>query len=331
MLTITPIQSKKYEECKQTSHPRPVFTQKQDAFERTNISFKGGVDLHLPVREIEELFERTYEALIKESDNIKKYKLTKECTDSLRKLQSKRDGGNLHCDRDHEIANQLYTLVKHSSDLIRGKVPNNQYDHNLFKRSATNVMAVVKRYELFLEKGLDKGTMPPIEVFKIAHDYANEYAKGKGVNILVEGEELLSKHQDGISMVLGSRLEDYQWYTIPSNLMQNGVKYAKDGSTVNVKLAEQAIDGKKFLTVSVRDEGIGIPKEEQKKVLEGERAQNAIDSGIQGTGYGLRRVKNLIKDFQGREVEPIQINSPLYPENIQYPGAEITAYLRLKD
>lgn len=331
MLKITPIQNKKYGEFKSTSHPRPVFTQKQDAFERTNISFKGGVDLHLPVREIEELFERTYQALVKEPDVAKQCKQTTECFDELIRLRTKRAGGSFHIDRDHEIVNQMNDLVDYNNDLILGKVPNNQFYYSLFKRSAANVMAVVRRYEFFLEKGLDKNTMSPKDVFGMACEYAREYAKGKDVKLVVEGEDVLSKHKDGIISYFGHQFEDYNLYIISSNLMQNGVKYTRQGSTVNVKFAEQAIGKEKYLTIAVRDEGIGIrTKEDWENALKGNRAQNAIDAGIQGTGHGIRRVARILEKTYWQN-KTLERNFPLNPGNIQYPGTEITAFLRLKD
>ena len=204
-----------------------------------------------------------------------------------------------------------------------------KYD-NVFEQFFNGIVSTLERYEFFIDRGFDKSTMKPDEVFKMAHDYASDYAKGRNVNFVIEGADVLTQYQHG-SFSAKEQLADYELYTLFANLMQNAVKYTREGTTVNVKFAEQTLGGKKYLTFSVRDEGIGIPKDAQPQALKGKRAQNAIDAGIQGTGYGLRRIRRIIEDVQGRDGKTIEINSPLNPLNEKYPGTEITAYLRLKD
>lgn len=351
-MLITPIQTKKYEEFRPTSHPRPVFIQKQDTFVRASnpIAFKSraleiGLELQ---REAEKLFADNRESILKEANVKRKVAMIGSFMQNFDAMQTRiskklnstpidTKTRDLHYERKHEIFNyiaaidwHLVFIPKKNSHEGLPKDLSSEKCNELFNNMQDGILNTIRRYNFFFVKGLDKNTMHPKTVFDIAHDYASEYAKGKGVNIVFEGKELLSKHPDGISMVLGSRLEDYHLYTILSNLMQNGVKYTKDGSTVNVKIAEQVVDDCKYLTFSVRDEGIGIPKESQEKVLEGERAKNAIDAGVPGTGYGLRRIKSIL-ELTYCQHKTLEINSPLNPENAQYPGAEITAFLRLKD
>lgn len=67
-----------------------------------------------------------------------------------------------------------------------------------------------------------------------------------------------------------------------ANLISNAVKYSPGADRVIIRLVEEA----GFLKVSVQDFGIGIPKEEQKKVFEMlYRAKNK--GAIQGAGLGL--------------------------------------------
>lgn len=342
MLTILPIQTKKHEELKPTSHSRPVFNPKADTFECASkpIVFKGNKRLT-----IAEFFLKP---VLEETDIAKKTKLigrfNNYCHDVLRVhyadasgvyCNAKTEGtdnnlGELLFDRSHEMGNCTGTMNLRLDGLRDKRETSPDKYNEIFVQTFNRVIGIVRRYNLFIKHGLQNNTMKPAEVFKLAVDYAAEGAKDKGVRMVVEGEDVLSKYQEGIVSTT-ERLADYKLYTILSNLMQNAVKYTRDGSTVNVRFAEQMIDGKKYLVFSVRDEGIGIPKEAQEKVFIGKRAQNAIDSGIHGTGYGLGRTKKIIKLFQGSDIEPIQINSPLLPEDTQYPGTEITAYLRLKD
>ncbi len=85
-----------------------------------------------------------------------------------------------------------------------------------------------------------------------------------------------------------------------SNLISNAVKYSAAGSRVWVK---SELSGGSEILVSVRDEGVGIPAEEQAKLFERFfRASTSV--GIMGTGRGLHLAQHLATLHQGRiEVE----------------------------
>lgn len=75
-----------------------------------------------------------------------------------------------------------------------------------------------------------------------------------------------------------------------TNLLSNAVKYSPDRPQIDVKAG--VIDGK--AVVSVRDRGIGIPKEEQHKVFE-KFYRASTSTGLPGTGIGLHLVKHLVE------------------------------------
>ena len=79
------------------------------------------------------------------------------------------------------------------------------------------------------------------------------------------------------------------------NLLSNAIKYSPQGGTVNLKLAYQ--DGEAI--VQIQDEGIGIPKEEQKRLFESFHRASNVDK-IQGTGLGLAIVKRAVDLHRGR-------------------------------
>jgi hypothetical protein len=79
-----------------------------------------------------------------------------------------------------------------------------------------------------------------------------------------------------------------------SNLLTNAAKYSPLGSTVHLDLACQD----KHATIRVRDEGIGIPIEDQARLFEPfHRAKNV--GKIQGTGLGLAIVKRAVEAHRG--------------------------------
>lgn len=93
-----------------------------------------------------------------------------------------------------------------------------------------------------------------------------------------------------------------------NNLVNNAIKYSPEGRKI-------LINGKKhpqYVTVSVRDEGIGIPIHEQGRIFQKfSRLDNALSRKTEGTGLGLFLSKAIIEAHGGRiwfqnnnEIEP---------------------------
>ncbi len=82
-----------------------------------------------------------------------------------------------------------------------------------------------------------------------------------------------------------------------TNLLMNAYKYAnKEDRRIWLKV--QAVD--RELRLTVRDNGPGIPKEEQKLIFEEfERGQGALDTRATGSGLGLAIVRAIVKAHGG--------------------------------
>jgi signal transduction histidine kinase len=82
---------------------------------------------------------------------------------------------------------------------------------------------------------------------------------------------------------------------ILSNLLSNAVKYSPDGGKIAINVTKKA----KELIFVIKDQGIGIPPEYEKKMFqEFERANNV--GKIKGTGLGLSIVKQAVELYQGK-------------------------------
>ncbi|MDR7435651.1 MAG: PAS domain-containing sensor histidine kinase [Armatimonadota bacterium] len=80
------------------------------------------------------------------------------------------------------------------------------------------------------------------------------------------------------------------------NLLSNAIKYTPRGGTVTVSLRRED----KELVLTVVDEGIGIPREEQDRIFtKFFRATNAVRWGAEGTGFGLYIAKAIVEAFGG--------------------------------
>jgi two-component system phosphate regulon sensor histidine kinase PhoR len=81
------------------------------------------------------------------------------------------------------------------------------------------------------------------------------------------------------------------------NLLENAVKYSQGPARIRVEAAGD--DGQ--LTIRVRDEGIGIPAEEQERVFEKfYRGKSEQVTRVRGTGLGLSISKHLVEAHGGR-------------------------------
>jgi two-component system, OmpR family, phosphate regulon sensor histidine kinase PhoR len=80
------------------------------------------------------------------------------------------------------------------------------------------------------------------------------------------------------------------------NLLDNALKYAKDGKRVFVDL--RATPG--FFKLSVRDEGPGIPPHERRRIFERfVRGGSGVERQVRGSGIGLALVKHIAESHGG--------------------------------
>ncbi len=113
-----------------------------------------------------------------------------------------------------------------------------------------------------------------------------EKAKAKDLNLLINTTpkpSYLNIVPDDLDIIL-------------TNLIDNAVKYTKEGGTINI----DNIITNKEIKVEISDTGIGIPKDDLNKIFdEFYRSNNAKAVELDGTGLGLTIVNNLIKRYGG--------------------------------
>jgi two-component system phosphate regulon sensor histidine kinase PhoR len=129
----------------------------------------------------------------------------------------------------------------------------------------------------------------PVELSHTVEDAINEYrhdadANGHQIEFVTNSEPLIvDADREALKRVV-------------RNLLENAVKYSPGAAMVWV---ETASEGRTAL-LRVRDEGIGVPPEEQSRIFEkfvrGDAAKRAC---IQGTGIGLSMVKEIVGAHHG--------------------------------
>jgi PAS domain S-box-containing protein len=81
------------------------------------------------------------------------------------------------------------------------------------------------------------------------------------------------------------------------NLIDNAIRYTKRGGEISINLKSN----QKEIEFSIQDNGIGIPKEQQKNIFQKFfRGSNALRMETEGSGLGLYITKNIIAAHSGK-------------------------------
>lgn len=100
-----------------------------------------------------------------------------------------------------------------------------------------------------------------------------------------------------VSNAIGEIMIDPTLFAIVlDNVITNAVKYSNPGGMVDIGATKKGGD----LIINVRDEGIGIPKNQQSRVFEKSfRAENAKRNDSEGNGLGLYMARKIVERCGG--------------------------------
>ena len=156
------------------------------------------------------------------------------------------------------------------------------------KSSVRNLTGILDGF-LSLEK-LEQGK---VEVKTETFDL-NEFIE----DVIDEMEGILKKKQQNIDHVYNGQVEMHQDKKILRNILLNLLSNAAKYSPENKELFLTVVVKDKLVSISIKDEGIGIPLDAQKDLFNKFfRANNAVN--IQGTGLGLNIVKKYVELLDG--------------------------------
>ncbi|MDE6009625.1 MAG: HAMP domain-containing histidine kinase, partial [Muribaculaceae bacterium] len=94
-------------------------------------------------------------------------------------------------------------------------------------------------------------------------------------------------------------VDEMHFTNIIYNLLDNAVKYMKEEAEPNLSITTRDIDSK-MLEIRVSDNGIGIKKEDLKKIFEKfYRVSTGNRHDVKGFGLGLAYVKKMVTIFEG--------------------------------
>lgn len=96
-----------------------------------------------------------------------------------------------------------------------------------------------------------------------------------------------------------SFLDDRILHQILNNLVNNALKFTKAGG-VTIFVEKESLDDKNYVSIKVKDTGIGIPEESLPKIFEEFRqVSEGLDRKFDGTGLGLTLTKKFVELLGG--------------------------------
>jgi PAS domain S-box-containing protein len=242
----------------------------------------------------QDLEQKVQERTLELAEMIRKLTESKKEVDTA--LEKERELNNLKSrfisTASHEFRTPLATIM--SSVSLTGKYAESMDKNNMFKhidrvKNSVNHLTDILNDFLSLDK-LEEGAV-----------MANPEYLGLNELIATITEEIKSIAKAGQRISFAGLVGNDQIFidkrilkNIMFNLISNAIKYSNENTNIDIKLSKDA----NTLTIEIKDQGIGIPLEDQAHIFE--RFYRANNSGnMQGTGLGLNIVKKYVEILKG--------------------------------
>ena len=254
------------------------------------------------IRELNSQLEQKIEA------RTKKLKVTvKELQEEvlLRKEAESRMKESLQKEKDlGELKTKFLSLVSHEfktplTGMLSSASLASKYTLTEQQEKREKHLNIIKSKIKYLDNILnDFLSIERLETGKVT--YKNEtFPLSKVINEVVYDANMLLK--SGQKIKFPQKIEDYTLTfdekvleLALSNLISNAIKYSPENTIITLKVEKEG----DFLVISVQDQGMGIPEEEQKFIFKRYfRAQNVLTH--QGTGIGLNIVQSHLNNLGG--------------------------------
>ena len=170
----------------------------------------------------------------------------------------------------------------------------------MFKRLSSTIIDETKRLRFQVEKVLQLSMYEHQKAnLKMKEVNANELITGVvrtfALKVEKNGGKIITELNAEDPMVL---VDDMHFTNVVFNLMDNAVKYRRKDSALELKITTW--NEPKRLCISIQDNGIGIKKDDLKKIFEKfYRVPTGNLHDVKGFGLGLAYVDKIIKDHKG--------------------------------
>ncbi len=194
----------------------------------------------------------------------------------------------------HEFRTPL-TSIRYLADMLkRGRVKESERKQEYYEAITSESERLSRLVENMLdyskiEAGMKEYRFKETEVAALSREVVlrlQDQARAQDISIICDISDeipVITADQEAISRVL-------------SNILDNALKYSDAGKKISVKVWAED----KSVFFEVEDEGLGISKDDQKRVFEKfYRARDLKDKNIEGSGIGLTLVDHIVKAHDG--------------------------------
>lgn len=194
----------------------------------------------------------------------------------------------------HEFRSPLTGIRQLGEMLARGRVKNEERKQAYYRMIVRESSRLTRLVENFLdlsriEEARKEYELEPVE----AGDWLRQVVEEFRQELSDTDVALVAGIPDELPVVRGDR---EALTCAVHNLLDNAVKYSTGSD--KIWLEAEATDGK--LAVGVRDQGVGISKEDQKHIFEKFfRGGGEISEAVKGVGLGLSLVQHIVKAHGG--------------------------------
>ena len=195
----------------------------------------------------------------------------------------------------HELRTPLTTIKGYAETLLEGALKEDvafQFTQ-VIKKHADRLTKIVEDLLMLSrieskEFRLEKKIVSPQDLVNDVIDYVRQSADKKRISI----------HKSEMAPSLKVEADRNYLEQVLINLIDNAIKYTPDGGRITISVVEKEGQEVEF---SVRDNGIGIPKEDMPRIFERfYRVDKGRSKESGGTGLGLSIVKHLVQAHGGR-------------------------------
>ncbi|MBI5418185.1 PAS domain S-box protein [Candidatus Poribacteria bacterium] len=196
----------------------------------------------------------------------------------------------------HDLKSPLTSILGFTSLCLRNKlILQDENMHGNLERIRTNSHKMLNLIENFLtasrlEVGKFELNIRKVNIVDLLNDVINDLkisAESKNITILANFEEHLPE-------VIA---DEVQLERIFHNVISNSIKYSTPEKKQNIYINVNKQDV--FVDIAIKDEGIGIAKNELNEVFNKYKRSSIGTHNIKGSGLGLYIVKSLVEAHKG--------------------------------
>lgn len=199
----------------------------------------------------------------------------------------------------HEIRTPINTIIGLNEMILREDISDEIAENAIHIQDASKMLLALINDILDMSK-IESGKM---EIVPIQYETGAMFSEL--VNLIwIRAHEKKLEFKLDISPEIPSMLygDEVRIKQVVINLLSNAVKYTQKGFVSLSARSERKDNNKILLTISIRDSGIGIRKEDMQRLFQSfQRVDEGTNAGIEGTGLGLS-ISHQLVDMMGGKI-----------------------------